>query len=339
MSGKNPVLKAVPAETILVTGSAGFIAFHVIEALLRSGRSVVGIDNFDDFYPRAVKERNLADLRAIAKQTGRSFRFVETDIAQITQTFSEDQDFTAVIHLGAKAGVRPSLTEPEAYLHANVTGTLRILEFCRARGIGRIIFGSSSSVYGDDTPAPFSETAHAVSPISPYAVSKRAGELYCSTYATLYPMTIAALRFFTVYGPRQRPDLAIHKFARQISEGTPLVLYGDGSNERDYTYVTDIVQGVMGALQWTAGQKPGTYDIFNLGGSQTTSLKRLVALLEENLGVKAKIQWAPMQPGDVQRTFADTAKARRILGYSPKIKIDEGIAKFVTWFTPRKKAA
>lgn len=320
---------------ILVTGAAGFIAYHLIEELLRVGYSVVGIDNFDLFYDRAIKDRNLADLNSYSKEAKGTFQFIETDLTELSTEFLKEVKFDAVIHLAAKAGVQPSLKIPEDYFRVNTSGTLRLLEFCRARGIKNILFGSSSSVYGNDTPGPFSEKASADRPISPYAASKRSAELYCHTYASLYGLKIAVLRFFTVYGPRQRPDLAIHKFTKLISSGQPVVLYGDGSTERDYTYVTDIVSGIVGALNWVESSPDasvGVFEIFNLGGSETTSLKKLVELIEQSMNTTARIQWSEMQPGDVNRTFADLTKSKQYLGYSPQTPIQKGIPRFVEWF-------
>lgn len=317
---------------VLVTGAAGFIAFHAIEALLKSGHHVLGIDNFDAFYDRAIKEANLRDLREFAGKTGASFEFREGDICDLEPGFRKELEISGILHLAAKAGVRPSLLNPEAYLRANVQGTLRLLEFARHRGIKRFVFGSSSSVYGDSTPVPFSEEASVDQPVSPYAATKRSCELFCRNYSHLYGISVASLRFFTVYGPRQRPDLAIHKFTRLIANGDTITLYGDGSTERDYTFVTDIIRGVIGAFDWIDHSAPGSFEIFNLGGSRTTSLKRLVELIEAELGIQARIEWAPMQPGDVIRTYASVGKARAQLGYSPQIPIETGIARFVEWF-------
>lgn len=317
---------------IMVTGAAGFIAYHAIESLLKSGKAVVGVDNFDPFYDRLTKEANLRDLRAIARETGTPFEFSVADICSLEPAFRADLEISDILHLAAKAGVRPSLLDPEAYLRANVQGTLRLLEFARKRGIRHFAFGSSSSVYGDSTPVPFSEAAPVDQPVSPYAATKRACELFCRNYSHLYGVSVASLRFFTVYGPRQRPDLAIHKFTRQIAGGERVTLYGDGGTERDYTYVSDIIGGVSGALRWLEGTPPGAFEIFNLGGSRTTSLKRLVELIEMELGIQARIEWAPMQPGDVFRTYASVERAQRYLGYAPQVPIEEGIARFVEWY-------
>jgi UDP-glucuronate 4-epimerase len=237
-----------------------------------------------------------------------------------------------VIHLAAKAGVRPSVEKPEDYLRANLAGTLRLLEFSRKRGIERFIFGSSSSVYGDESSVPFREDAAAMRPLSPYAASKRGGELYCWNYSCLHRITVAALRFFAVYGPRQRPDLAIHKFSKRIAAGKPIVLYGDGGMERDYTFVTDITEGVQGALAWTRRQPPGSFGTFNLGGSRPISLLALVKHLEGALGKRARIEWAPKHPSDVLKTCADITLAGRELGYRPRIPIELGIQLFADWF-------
>jgi UDP-glucuronate 4-epimerase len=308
----------------------------LIEALLRSGKEVVGIDNFDAFYPRSVKEKNVADLKVIAQEVGVRFELIEGDIRNFSDDLFKGHAFDTVIHLAAKAGVRPSLIAPEEYSAVNIQGTVRLLEFARKKSIKNFVFGSSSSVYGDDTSPPFREDSLAVRPISPYAATKRAGELICSTYCHLYGMKIAALRFFTVYGPRQRPDLAIHKFTQQISRGETLVLFGDGSTSRDYTFVSDIVKGVLSAASWVQKTaKPGEMEIFNLGGSKTTSLINLVQMIEKELGMQAKIDWQPRQPGDVEITFADVSKSGKILEYKPDFPIEIGIQKFVEWFTKR----
>lgn len=320
-------------QSVLVTGAAGFIAHHLIEALLRSGHTVAGIDNFDSFYDRSLKEKNVSDLRKIATENHARFEFLEGDIRDFDFNVFPEIELDSIIHLAAKAGVRPSLVAPEEYVSVNIQGTTRLLEFARTRKISNFVFGSSSSVYGDDTTPPFREESLCVQPISPYAATKRAGELMCSTYAHLYGLKVAALRFFTVYGPRQRPDLAIHKFTRMIHRGEPLVLYGDGTTSRDYTFVTDIVQGLLGALEWTRSTaQRGEMEIFNLGGSRTTSLIDLVRMIEKELGKKAEIRWEALQPGDVERTFADVSKAQRVLGYSSDFPIQVGIGKFVEWF-------
>ncbi len=316
----------------LVTGSAGFIGYHLVEALLKAGIPVVGIDNLDPFYSIAVKRQNILDLENISKKTGTPFVFLERDLVELESSWLADFDIDCVIHLAAKAGVRPSLQNPEGYLHANVLATLRLLELCRDRGVNPCVYGSSSSVYGTDSPVPFKEDTRADHPISPYVASKRAGELYCYSFAHLYGIRIAALRLFTVYGPRQRPDLAIHKFCRAISDGSTITLFGDGSTSRDYTFVTDTVKGILGARDWVATAKAGSFEAFNLGGATGTTLKQLVQLIETALGKKAKVDWQPQQPGDVERTLADVTKSKNILGYSPTVRMEAGIPHFVQWF-------
>ena len=289
---------------VLVTGAAGFIGSHVSEALLRRGYEVAGVDNFDPFYAREVKERNLAGLRKYPE-----FEFVEADVAHDPLPVD---GVDAVIHLAAKPGVRPSLEDPASYMEANVTATARLLDAARRIGLNRIVFGSSSSVYGNATPAPFAEGTPAVSPISPYAASKRAGELLCHAFAQLYPLKIICLRLFTVYGPRQRPDLAIHKFTDLIARDRPVRMHGDGSSERDYTYITDCLDGVLAALDWTAGPAlaPGTIETVNLGGGERVRLDRLIALIATALGREARIERHPDQPGDVRLTDADRKSTR-----------------------------
>jgi UDP-glucuronate 4-epimerase len=314
------------SQRIMVTGAAGFIGGHCCRALLDGGSQVVGIDNFDPFYSRDLKEQALAEIR------GREgFRFVEGDIRDDAIIGPLATQVDGVLHLAARAGVRPSIEDPRSYASTNVEGTITLLEACRRAGVRRFVFGSSSSVYGDSTPVPFREDAPVADPISPYAASKRAGELFCRVYAHLHGFRIAALRFFTVYGPRQRPDLAIHRFTRLLSEGRPIPQFGDGSSERDYTHVDDIVSGVSGALRWTEVAEPG-FEIFNLGESATVRLDRLIALIGDAMAVTPEIQRHPPVPGDVRRTCADVDKARRVLGYRPAISIEAGIEAFVAWF-------
>ncbi len=313
---------------VLVTGAAGFIASHLVRGLLEEGNSVVGIDNFDPFYSRTIKERNLQELQGFAKAKHANFEFYEMDLASLPALQKATQAPNLVIHLAAKAGVRPSIEDPLAYVQANVAGTLSVLEFCRTNGVDQLLFGSSSSVYGNDSKAPFREDAGAVQPISPYGATKRSGELFCSTYANLYGMRIASLRFFTVYGPRQRPDLAIHKFTRLIQENKPVPFFGDGSTARDYTEVRDIVSGILKAKTWIQDSPRATHEIFNLGGSRTTTLLRLVELIEGALGQSAILDRRPGQAGDVELTYADVTKAGKILGYHPSIGIEEGIHSF-----------
>ncbi|HVO35573.1 MAG TPA: NAD-dependent epimerase/dehydratase family protein [Gemmatimonadales bacterium] len=311
---------------VLLTGAAGFIGSHVAEGLVARGDEVVGLDNFDAFYPRAIKEANVAALRR-----GPRFRLVEGDIRDATAVAALVTPETVVVHLAARAGVRPSLEEPALYASVNIEGTAVLLEAARRAGARRVVFGSSSSVYGDTAPVPFSEDWPALLPISPYAATKRAGELLCATFAQLYDLRIIALRFFTVYGPRQRPDLAIHKFTRLIAAGQPVPFYGDGSSERDYTYIDDIVGGVIAAVDWTRGPQ-GALEIVNLGESRTTRLDALVALIARAVGKEARLERLPAQPGDVRRTCADVRKAARVLGYRPTTVVEDGIPRFVRWF-------
>jgi len=321
----------------LVTGAAGFIGSHVVEALLAAGHRVTGLDNFDDFYPRALKEANLAAVRAHA-----GFTLVEGDVRDAAAFAGSLDPRTVVVHLAARAGVRPSIAHPELYTSVNVMGTASVLEAARQAGVRRVVFASSSSVYGDTAPVPFREDWAAVQPISPYAATKRAGELLCATYAHLHAMRIIALRFFTVYGPRQRPDLAIRKFAGLIARGEPVPFFGDGSSERDYTYIGDIVGGVLGAVRWTAGPEGGAdaggaFEVVNLGESRTTRLDRLVeliaaALAAEGLPSVPRLERRPAQPGDVRRTCADVSRARALLAYAPSVPVEVGIPRFVRWY-------
>jgi UDP-glucuronate 4-epimerase len=311
---------------VLVTGAAGFIGSHLVEALSAQGDEIVGIDNFDPFYPRAVKERNLAEVGQ-----PRGFSFREQDMLDVSALRALLTPQTVVVHLAAKAGVRPSLADPVGYATANVTGTAAVLEAARQAGVSRIVFGSSSSVYGDSTPVPFKEDAMATVPMSPYAATKRAGELLLGAVAPIYGFRAASLRFFTVYGPRQRPDLAIHAFARKMVDGRPLTLFGDGTQARDYTYCDDIVAGVLAAIAWTASAPVGV-DTFNLGGSRSIPTEAMVAEIAGALGIEPRIEWAPMQPGDVQRTAADLTKSTAVLGYAPKTPFPQGIQRFIRWF-------
>jgi UDP-glucuronate 4-epimerase len=311
---------------ILVTGAAGFIGSHVIEALVKQGDEVIGIDNFDPFYPRAMKERNLAE---IGRKPGFSFR--EQDLLDVSALASLLTPETVLVHLAAKAGVRPSLADPVGYARANVTGTAAVAEAARQAGVSRFVFGSSSSVYGDSTPVPFREDAVAVVPVSPYAATKRAGELFLTSVAPIFGFRAVSLRFFTVYGPRQRPDLAIHAFTRKMVERRTLTLFGDGTQARDYTYCDDIVAGVLSAVAWTATAPIGV-ETFNLGGNRSVATQAMVTEIARALGIEPKIEWAPMQPGDVQQTAADLTKSSAVLGYEPRTAFSEGIQRFVHWF-------
>ncbi len=309
-----------------VTGGAGFIGSHVCERLLRQDHRVVAFDDLNDFYPLKLKLKNLKSVTAIG---GDRFRFVEGDImdrASVDTAF-RSTSFDQVIHLAARAGVRPSLLEPALYQRVNVEGTVNIIEAARATGVTKLTIASSSSVYGVNAKVPFSESDPIFQAISPYAASKLACEALGHVYHHLYGLDITMLRFFTVYGPRQRPDLAITKFASLISSGKPIPVFGDGSTERDYTYIEDIVDGIVAVTDRRLG-----YEVFNLGESDTVRLDRLIELLELSLGKKAEIQRMPAQPGDVPRTFADISKAQRLLGYKPHTKIQQGIPKFIEWF-------
>ena len=313
---------------VLVTGGAGFIGSHVCERLVERGDSIVIVDSFDPFYPPETKRSNISRLIAGGA------KLVEADIADPAGLDAAlgETDIDAIVHLAARAGVRPSLEKPLNYARTNVEGTLVLLELARARKIRPFVFGSSSSVYGDSTPVPFSESEPASDPISPYAATKRAGELLCRSHAHLFGLSVMCLRLFTVYGPRQRPDLAIHKFTRLMSEGRPIPFFGDGKTERDYTYIADIVQGIERALDWAIASEPGAYEIVNLGESETTSLASLVELISNTLGVTPVLDRQPAQPGDVQRTFASIEKARSLLGYDPKTPMEAGVREFVEWY-------
>jgi UDP-glucuronate 4-epimerase len=309
----------------LVTGGAGFIGSHVCERLLRSGHAVWAFDDLNDFYDPQLKRANLRDIQSLAKP----FEFIHgdlTDRAAVDELFGGVR-FDQVIHLAARAGVRPSLQEPALYQRVNVEGTVNVLEAARRNKVKKLILASSSSVYGINAKVPFSESDPIFRAISPYAASKLACESLGHVYHHVYGLDIVMLRFFTVYGPRQRPDLAIHKFARLISEGKPIPVFGDGSAARDYTYVTDTLEGVMACT----GREFG-YEIFNLGESQTVSLSRLIELLETALGKKAIIDRQPAQPGDVPITCADVTRARAKLGYEPRVRIEQGMPLFIDWF-------
>jgi len=309
----------------LVTGGAGFIGSHLCERLLKEGHSVWTLDDLNPFYDVAIKQRNLCEIQALAK----SFTFVHGELNDqgcLEELFSEVQ-FDQIIHLAARAGVRPSLQEPALYQRVNVEGTVNLLEAARKHRVRKITIASSSSVYGVNAKVPFTETDPIFSAISPYAASKLACEALGHVYHHVYGMDVAMLRFFTVYGPRQRPDLAIHKFAQLIEQGKPIPVFGDGKTARDYTYVTDTLEGIIACTKKEFG-----FEILNLGESQTVELDYLISLIEKALGKKAIIDRQPAQPGDVPITYADISKARRVLGYNPQVKIEQGIPKFVEWF-------
>jgi len=306
---------------ILVTGGAGFIGSHLCEALLGRGDQVAILDDFNAFYDPAIKRRNAAALIPRATLVEGDIRN-RTDVEKALGAGTE-----AVVHLAARAGVRPSIEEPVLYTEVNVTGTQVVLEAARVKGVKRFVFGSSSSVYGARSKAPFREDDRIDRPISPYAATKIAGEMLCATYRSLYPMECVGLRFFTVFGPRQRPDLAIAKFSRLLREGRPIPFFGTGETARDYTYVEDIVRGIVAALDrpWPE------FEAINLGGAHPTKLNDLVRELEAALGVKAKLDRKPDQPGDVPLTAADTSKAKRLLGWEPKVPLSEGLRRYAEW--------
>jgi len=314
-------------DRIFITGAAGFIGSNLVDSLLTTGKQIMGIDNFDPFYNRSIKENNIKDALKNPR-----FNFIEGDVRD--PLFIEDclTKFRPeiIVHLAAKAGVRPSILNPLEYFDVNVIGTLNLLEVMKKNGIKKMIFASSSSVYGNNTKFPFSESDNVDYPISPYAASKKAGELLCYTYHHLYKFDIFCLRFFTVYGPRQRPDLAINKFARALLNGEDIFLYGDGSTSRDYTHIDDIIQGIKGAID-----NLREYEIINLGESNGISLINLVSILEKYSKRKAKLTYLPMQEGDVILTFADISKAKRMVNYMPGVDIETGIMNYINGLKDR----
>ena len=318
--------------TIFVTGGAGFIGSHLCESLLKTGHKVVSLDNFDPFYDPEIKERNIAGLAG-----NRNFRLLRGDIRdrQVLQDIFRDHDVDAVVHLAAKAGVRPSIQHPVEYMDVNVNGTACLLEAMREAGVRRFVFGSSSSIYGNQEKMPFSETDDVSAPISPYAASKRSGELLAYTFHHLYGMEVACLRFFTVYGPRQRPDLAIRKFTQLAMAGKPIPLYGDGLTRRDYTFVEDITGGILRLLDTPAWG----YEIFNLGNGRPVTLLDMVHAIEQALDKKLEINYMDKQPRDVEQTHADIGKAEAFFGYKPSVGFPEGIRRFVEWYASQPAGA
>lgn len=312
---------------ILVTGAAGFLGSHVVDLLLAQGHHVVGLDSFDDFYPRTVKDANLLKAKAMDH-----FELVEADIRDRSRLDGLRADIQQVIHLAARAGVRPSIERPDLYASVNIEGTWSLLEWARTQSIKHFIVASSSSVYGNSSRVPFCESHFVGAPISPYAATKRATELACHTHFHLYGMSIMALRFFTVYGPRQRPDLAIHKFARLLRDGRPLPMFGDGTTARDYTYIEDILQGIEGARRLLESSSDPRFEIINLGENRTVALIEMIETLSEEMGAHPKIDHLPLQPGDVRKTFADITKAQELLGYNPRWDFRDGVRMFLNWF-------
>lgn len=322
-------------KAVLLTGGAGFIGSHLAEALLKNGHNVIIIDNFNDYYDPTIKRNNILEIKKtlnnLQLEEGKLIIY-EGDVRDqkfVENVFTEYK-IDMVIHLAAMAGVRYSIEQPKYYVDVNVNGTLNLLEACRLHHINKFILASSSSLYGNNIKVPFSELDSVDQPISPYAATKKAGEVLCYTYYHLYDISCACLRFFTVYGPRQRPDLAIHKFTNLILQDKVIPFYGDGTTERDYTYIDDIIDGITKTIHWIS-KEDKKYDIFNLGESKTISLATMVKTIESNLGKKAKLNRLPMQPGDVQRTFADISKAKKILQYNPTTKFEYGIKQFIEW--------
>ena len=309
---------------ILLTGVAGFIGSNLSESLINLGNQVTGIDNFDTFYDKRIKERNLSDLCKSDQ-----FTFIEGNVGDVASLFP-DTNFDLVIHLAAKAGVRPSIAQPEQYIDANLSQTMALLQWMKANGMGKLVFASSSSVYGNNVKVPFAESDPVDHPISPYAFTKKAGELLTHTFHHLANMDVINLRFFTVYGERQRPDLAIHKFAKAMLNGQAITLFGNGSTSRDYTYVGDIVQGIISSMEYILSHEK-VYETINLGSKNPIQLIDLVHTLEEIIGTSANIHWMEMQEGDVDRTFADIQKAERLLQYAPNTSLKEGLTRFVAW--------
>ena len=315
-------------KNILVTGGAGFIGSHLCEKLLENNYKVICLDNFNDYYDPRIKKDNIGN-----SLKNKNFIFVKGDILDkecLENIFSKN-NIHKIIHLAAIAGVRPSLINPQEYVNVDIKGTVNLLDVAKKYGVGQFIFGSSSSVYGINSKIPFTEEDRIDLQISPYATAKRCAELYCATYHYLYRIPVTILRFFTVYGPRQRPDMAIHKFTRLMSQGKSMSMFGDGKSERDYTYIDDIVDGIFKAMQ-----KNFKFEIFNLGNSKTIKLRELIKLIADRFEVKPKIQQFPVQPGDVPITYADISKTKRMLGYKPSTPIEEGIEKFVKWYLKKK---
>jgi UDP-glucuronate 4-epimerase len=317
-------MKGIPQvqeQKVLITGAAGFIGSHLCERLLDKGLNVVGIDNFDDFYDPQIKRNNISTCLK-----NKNFRLIEADIRDSAAMDKAIEGIEIIVHLAARAGVRPSIAQPILYNDVNINGTMVLLEVANTHKIGKFVMASSSSVYGNNKKVPFSEEDNVDFPISPYAATKKACELICHTYHHLYGINITCLRFFTVYGPRQRPDLAIHKFSRLIEQNKPIPVYGDGSMMRDFTYIDDIIDGTIAAMNKCQG-----FNIYNLGESRPITVNDLISEIEKALDKQAIKEYLPLQPGDVNRTFADVTKAVKELGYNPSTHISDGLAKFATW--------
>lgn len=324
----------------LITGGAGFIGSHLSERLLKEGNDIYCIDCLTDYYDVNLKYSNIKSVETIAKENHQIYEFHKGDIRDydFLCDFFSSHDIDAIVHLAANAGVRPSIEDPRFYVDVNLMGLTNMLECAKEHNIKSFVFISSSSVYGNNKKVPFSEKDSVDEPISPYAATKKAGELICHTYHSLYDINIACLRYFTVYGPRQRPDLAINKFTRLMLEDKEIPMYGDGSTSRDYTFVSDIVDGTIRSLNWTL-EGHEKFDIFNLGGSHPISLKELILLIGKTLGKEPKINQLPMQPGDVNITYSDFSHAKEILGYEPQVRIEEGIKQFTDWYRNLKTNA
>lgn len=321
-------------KTILVTGGCGFIGSHLCERLLNEGYNVVSIDNFNDYYDPALKEKNNLSIEKTASKGHGFYKLYRADVRDenVLEKIFEENFIDGVVGLAANAGVRPSIDHPTYYVDVNMLGLTKLLEIMQKKECKSFVFASSSSVYGNNTSLPFKETDNVDNPISPYAATKKAGELLCYTYHHLYKMSIICLRYFTVYGPRQRPDLAINKFTGLLLKDAAITMFGDGTTARDYTFVSDIVEGTVLSLKYAIESREPIYDIFNLGGSNPITLKELISIISKTTHREAKIQLMPMQAGDVTITYSDYSHAKEILGYTPKISIEDGIAQFVKWY-------